>query len=94
MTPKTFIFIGRSGCGKGTQAELLQKILEQKFREMSMLHLETGKLFREFINGKTYTQELSHFIYEAGGLQPEFLTVHLWSDFFVGNMKKDLLLIS
>jgi len=93
MTEKTFIFIGRSGCGKGTQAELLQKVLAEKSPEIQILHLETGKLFREFITGKTHTQELSRFIYDAGGLQPEFLTVHLWSDFFVANMKKNLHLI-
>ncbi len=88
MQPQTFIFIGRSGCGKGTQAQLLEKILREKNADMPVVHLETGKLFREFIKGNTYTQELSRVIYEAGGLQPEFLTVHLWSDFFVENMNE------
>jgi adenylate kinase len=93
MLPKTFILIGRSGCGKGTQAELLEKFLKEKSPNIPIIHLETGKLFREFIKGKKYTHEMSRIIYENGGLQPEFLTVHLWSDFFVDNMKEGVHLI-
>jgi adenylate kinase family enzyme len=93
MIPKTFIFIGRSGCGKGTQAQLLEKFLVEKSPGILVVHLETGKLFREFIKGKTYTHDLSRAIYESGGLQPDFLAVHLWSDFFVLEMKKDVHLI-
>lgn len=89
MNPQTIIFIGRSGCGKGTQAQLVEKILEQKSPEKIIVHLETGKLFREFIKGATHTQEVSKNILEGGGLQPEFLTVHLWAGFLVGNMRKD-----
>ena len=29
INPKTFIFIGRSGCGKGTQANLLIEYLKK-----------------------------------------------------------------
>ncbi|MBU6426769.1 nucleoside monophosphate kinase [Patescibacteria group bacterium] len=93
MKPQTFIFIGRSGCGKGTQAALLDKALKKQTPKMPIVHLETGKLFRDFIQGKNYTHELSKKIYENGGLQPEFLTVHLWSDFFAENMKVDANLI-
>src|SRR3989344_1864863 len=32
MSPQTFIFIGRSGCGKGTQAELLQKLPNEIYK--------------------------------------------------------------
>ena len=94
MTPQTFIFTGRSGCGKGTQAELLEKILTEKSPEISVVHLETGKLFREFIVGESYTQGLSKMINKAGGLQPEFLTIHLWSDFFVKNIRENVHLIT
>lgn len=93
MTPLTIIFTGRSGCGKGTQAELLDQFLKENTPEIPVIHLETGKLFREFIQGENYTHELSKKIYEHGGLQPEFLTIHLWSDFFVTNMQKNSHLI-
>ncbi len=86
MIPQTYIFIGRSGCGKGTQAALLQKILETDHGDMPIVHVETGKIFREFIKGTTYTHEIAKKIYNEGGLQPEFLAVNLWSNFFIENM--------
>jgi len=93
MTPQTFVFIGRSGCGKGTQAALLEEILSKKDTKLPIVHLETGKLFREFIKGATHTQEISKQILENGGLQPEFLTINLWADFLVMNMRKECHLI-
>lgn len=93
MTPQTLIFTGRSGCGKGTQAALVEDVLKKMTPETPIVHLETGKLFRQFIQGKNYTHEISRKIYEAGGLQPEFLTVHLWSDFFVADMREGAHLI-
>lgn len=93
MNQKTIIFIGRSGCGKGTQAVLLEQLLEKNDPKLPIVHLETGKLFRDFIKGATHTQEVSKTILESGGLQPEFLTVHLWADFLVMNMRKDCHLI-
>ena len=93
MTPKTFIFIGRSGCGKGTQAELLVKFLLKKDPMREILHLETGKLFRDFIKNSTYTHKLSSKIYDEGGLQPEFLTVNLWSAFFIQSMQENVHLV-
>jgi adenylate kinase len=85
---KTFIFVGRSGCGKGTQVDLLEEVLKQQTPEIPIVHLETGELFREFIKGGNYTHELSNKIYKSGGLQPEFLTIHLWADFFMKNMNE------
>lgn len=78
MTPQSFIFIGRSGCGKGTQIEQLMSVLTKKDPAHPILHIYTGQEFREFIQGPTITQQKSKTIYVAGGLQPEFLTVHMW----------------
>ena len=33
--PKAFIFIGRSGCGKGTQADLLMAHLSEKHKDIT-----------------------------------------------------------
>ncbi|MFA6294815.1 MAG: nucleoside monophosphate kinase [Candidatus Paceibacterota bacterium] len=89
MIPQSFIFIGRSGCGKGTQVELLIKALKEKDPARDILHIETGKELREFINGPTFTQIKSKEIYDKGGLQPEFLPVYLWikvlSEKYTGN---------
>jgi len=92
--PETFIFIGRSGCGKGTQVKLLLEFLKANDPQREIVHLETGKIFREFINGPTYTHGQSRDIYEKGGLQPEFLTVNMWSNFFIKEMKPDVHLVT
>ena len=78
MTPQAFIFIGRSGCGKGTQVKLLQEALKRADPKRDILYVQTGAGFREFIKGETFTQKKSREIYEAGGLQPEFLAVNMW----------------
>jgi len=75
----SFIFIGRSGCGKGTQAQLLDKYLKEKNSETEVFHLESGAEFREFIKGDSPTQKISKQIYDDGGLQPEFLSVYMWA---------------
>ncbi len=94
MSPHTFVFIGRSGCGKGTQAGLLmQQIGEKKVGE-PIFYLETGQKFRDFIGGAGYTNTLARTIQEAGGLQPSFLAVWMWSNIFIDKLTdKDHLVI-
>lgn len=90
MTPKSIIFVGRSGCGKGTQAELLieqLKKIDTSGREI--FYLETGKKFRDFIEGESYTQKLSKEIYKSGALQPSFIAIHMWSHIFINEFKGD-----
>ncbi|MEN9647495.1 MAG: hypothetical protein RLY57_299 [Candidatus Parcubacteria bacterium] len=83
MKPHTYIFIGRSGAGKGTQIQLLIERL--KTAEHPVLHLETGKAFREFIEGDSCAARVSKEIAQTGGLQPSFLSVWIWSDLLVKN---------
>ena len=78
MDLQSFVFIGRSGCGKGTQIEMLMDVLKKKDPKHEILYIYTGKEFREFIKGETKTQQLTKQVYENGGLMPEFLTVHMW----------------
>jgi adenylate kinase len=80
METKTFIFIGRSGSGKGTQARLLQEYLKDIDPETPVLYIETGAKFREFLKEDTYTSELSKDIYKKGDLQPDFLAIRIWSE--------------
>lgn len=79
MLPQNFIFIGRSGCGKGTQAKLLKEYLNKIDPQRRVFYLQTGAEFRKFIQGKGFTQKLSREIYDEGGLQPEFLSIYMWS---------------
>src|SRR3989338_5929172 len=87
MSPQTFIFIGRSGCGKGTQAELLQKLLKEKDPSCEIFYLETGANFREFIKGEKYSNKLANEIYINGNRQPDFLAVWMWSHIFLDKLK-------
>lgn len=84
-----FILIGRSGCGKGTQAALLEKYLRNMNGGKVVLYLETGSLFREFIKGNSYAQRLSDKISKEGSLQPEFITINLWCSFLIEYVKEN-----
>jgi adenylate kinase len=83
---QTFIFMGRSGCGKGTQGKLLESKLRTIDSEHDILYLESGDIFRTFIKGNNFSQKLSREIYESGALQPEFLAVWAWASLLVDNM--------
>lgn len=87
MDLKTFIFIGRSGCGKGTQAKLLIERLEKAHTADKTFYLQTGQYFREFIKKEGYTNKLASKIMEEGGRQPDFLAVWIWSNAFLENIK-------
>ncbi len=87
MNPYTFIFIGRSGCGKGTQVELLQKYLAEKYPSDEVFYLETGERFRNFIKEGTYSSNLSRKVYESGDRQPSFLAIWMWSHILVESFK-------
>lgn len=74
-----YIFIGQSGCGKGTQIKLLEKVLRGTFPQISIFHLQTGAKFRELLHTDTYTGALTKKIIEMGQLPPPFLGVHMWA---------------
>lgn len=85
MQPHTFIFFGRSGSGKGTQAKLLAKFLNEETSRKA-LYIETGQRFREFIeNNNNFSSELTRSVMENGGLMPEFLPIWIWTDFLIKN---------
>jgi len=81
---QTFIFIGRSGSGKGTQAKHLINYLESN-TESPVLYVETGRYFRELLNQPTHTANLARAVSERGDLQPSFLASYLWSHLLIDN---------
>ncbi len=81
---EAYIFMGRSGCGKGTQVELFKKAIEEKTGAQT-LHVETGAFFRQFIKGETFTQKLTAQIVNSGGLMPESLAMNMWVNFLNDN---------
>ena len=93
MDKKTFIFIGISGSGKGTQAKLLIDYFKKNFPGESIFYNETGSLFREFVSKDNYSSSLAKKILDEGGREPDFLAVWLWSDFLINNLKGNEYLI-
>lgn len=89
MSLNTFVFIGRSGCGKGTQAGLLMQKVAEKYPGENMFYLETGQKFRDFTASVGYTNELARNIQKEGGLQPAFLAVWMWSNLLIENLNQN-----
>ncbi len=86
MNKQFFILIGRSGCGKGTQADLLKKALEEKDAK-DVIHITTGGGFRDFVTKDNYISFLAREVNSTGKLQPEFLAVWNWSNIFINTLK-------
>ena len=85
MEKQTFIFIGKSGSGKGTQAAFIRKFLEGK-SDRQVFYMESGNKFREFISQSSHTASLSREIMKEGRLQPTFLAIHIWSHLMIEQM--------
>lgn len=89
MQPLSFIMIGRAGCGKGTQSDLLVKYFkEQNLGEL--IYIYTGQKMRELIRrDMSYTAKLAGEIMEKGGIEPNFFSVWAWSDELIKNIKEE-----
>lgn len=71
LAGSTFVFIGRSGCGKGTQAAFLQTYLQGEGCEV--LRLGTGDFARKRAQKDTLTGKWIKSILDAGGFFPSWL---------------------
>src|SRR6185436_8764223 len=80
--PRTILFIGRSGCGKGTQAKLLLEYL-QKNEPAPEIYLETGKLLRTLADGSSLTSRRTKEMLAGGERMPDFLAIWNWGGVFV-----------
>lgn len=84
--PKAFIFLGRSGCGKGTQADLLiSHLCKMGEKSCKTLHIESGSLIREFSKGDSFTQKNTNTVMSKGLLIPEAVIVSLWMNYLEEN---------
>lgn len=92
--PQTFIFYGIVGSGKGTQVELLEKYLKDKNISNDVLFTSTGSEFRKLIESGSYTASKVKTIIEKGLLQPNFLTISLFTNILISNMKENTTLIA
>jgi adenylate kinase family enzyme len=88
MKDNTYIFISRSGGGKGTQISLLKQYFDDNDLG-EVFHLEPGDRFRKFFESKNYSSELAKKVSNKGKLLPSFLAIWGWSIEFIEHMKKD-----
>lgn len=79
MEKQAYIFIGHSGSGKGTQANLLSQKIKEQYKQENLFHLETGSLFREFIKTDSFTAQKTKKYMNEGRLPPAFIGIHIWS---------------
>ncbi len=83
MTQQSVIFIGRYASGKGTQAELLIKALKEIDHSRSVLYMQPGQEFRDFMQGNSYTAILAKGVIEKGELMPEFMPIYIWTKMLI-----------
>ena len=87
--PLVFLLIGRSGCGKGTQAKLLIKYLKDN-NLGETLYIYTGKRLRNFAEKEeNLAARLAKNKMKAGGLLPSFLAVWLWSGALIEGVEEN-----
>ncbi len=73
--PQTFIFVGRSGSGKGTQLELLKEFLINKDKDTQIKSIVMGDIFRAFFKESGYVKDIARDVsMKQGKFQPDFLT--------------------
>ena len=78
----TYIFIGRSGCGKGTQVEQLSGHLMEKGiinEKNPWLRVETGSIFREFAERDNFTARMLKELMEKGERLPDNFAIWAWT---------------
>lgn len=70
---QTFIFVGRSGSGKGTQLELLKEYFSKK--DIAFKSIVMGDIFRSFFKESGYVKDIARDVsMKQGKFQPDFLT--------------------
>ncbi|MCW9054471.1 MAG: nucleoside monophosphate kinase [Candidatus Pacebacteria bacterium] len=86
MQPKTIIFFGPSGAGKGTQADVLKAHIETSYPQTPMLSFDGGEEIRSFIKEHpgAIAQRAAGIINE-GNLLPSFIPIWLLSSFLIAN---------
>lgn len=88
MDKKAFIFIGRSGCGKGTQAKLLIEAIKAKY-EQAVYYVATGDEFRKILDAGTYMSQRLKEVVGKGGFAPSFAATLMWSTALFRDLKED-----
>ena len=91
--PKTYVFFGIVGAGKGTQIELLKKKLGE-MSDKKVVYAYPGNEYRALTAGDNYTGSLVKGRLTRGELQPDFLTIHVFTKILVNDLTSDAHLIA
>lgn len=92
--PYVFIFFGTVGSGKGTQVELLTKYLEDNKISDDVVSTSTGSEYHKLIEGGNYTGTIVKTTVLKGHLQPDFLTISLFTNILISRMEENTSLIT
>ena len=91
--PKTYVFFGIVGAGKGTQVELLKKLMAEK-DSRKIVYAYPGSEYRALTSGDSYTGSIVKAKLERGELQPDFLTIGVFTNILVRELTADAHLIA
>jgi len=78
-----FALIGRSGCGKGTQAKLLMDHFDNIF------YVSTGGLLRDLAKLETAAGKSIKKVLDNGDLAPDFVIIGLWMRELCNKLKEN-----
>ena len=93
MKPQTFIFVGRSGSGKGTQIELLKEYLTKKDKDTPIRSIVMGEIYRNFFKEPGFIQDIARDVsMNQGKFQPNFITNALFVNNAIHNIEETSIL--
>ena len=92
-SPKTYVFFGIVGAGKGTQVELLKKLMAERDAR-KIVYAYPGSEYRALTSGDSFTGSIVKAKLERGELQPDFLTVSVFTSILVKELTADCHLIA
>lgn len=87
-TPKTYIFFGNVGAGKGTQIELLKNLIGES-DSRKIVYVAPGITFRALTGSDNYTGSIIKSSLERGQLQPDFITISICTWTLIQEMTAD-----
>lgn len=90
--PKTYVFFGNVGAGKGTQVELLRKVIES--RGEKVVYISPGAEYRKILSTGSYTGSIVKEIMDKGQLVPEFVTSAVYMEALIKGLEADSYLIT
>lgn len=87
MQKQTLIFLGPQGCGKGTQIDLLKKVIAAADPAHEIVHFEMGKNLRELGTRADFTGMHTNEILLQGGLIPYAVSASIFAQYLMNHLK-------